>query len=369
MGVIYLNDIPYGSGGGGGNSGDYYIVDTVAELPVDLTILDRKIYFCIDDLRFHLWDGTTWSIVSTGGAVVRELTKVQYDALTPAEQMDGTIYFVTDEEGGGGGSSNLTQDLTASVSLGGITAGTKFDAGTSLEDILRELLSPILYPTFVDPSVTITAIGNKIIKKGGTLNTTITANFDRGSIDPAYGTNGYRSGAAIDYTLNSGTPQASNIFNVAVNETQPNYVVVVSYDIGDQPKDSAGNDYMLPLPAGTVNSNIITYEFTMPIYANVTTATIMDEFVLVSKSSKEMEFSFPATTTTNPECFDMPNDYIVSKIEVYNVLTSKWEDASTQFTTTTTTHNDAAGNPVNYNRYTCNYAGNIGARDIKVTWN
>ena len=58
----------------------------------------------------------------------------------------------------------------------------------------------------------------------------------------------------------------------------------------------------------------------------------------------------------------------MSKIEVYNTLSGKWETATSQFTATTTTHDDAVGNPVNYNRYTCNYAGSLGARDVKVTW-
>lgn len=48
---------------------------------------------------------------------------------------DGDI----DVAGGGG---YLTDDLTTTVSLGGISAGTTFPAGTLLEDILRELLCP-----------------------------------------------------------------------------------------------------------------------------------------------------------------------------------------------------------------------------------
>ena len=81
------------------NSQEYYIIDTISQRPSNLTSSDRRIYYCITDNVSYLWDGTKWSTVSSG-AVIRELTKAQYDALSPAEKNNGTIYFVTDEDGG-----------------------------------------------------------------------------------------------------------------------------------------------------------------------------------------------------------------------------------------------------------------------------
>jgi len=40
--------------------------------------------------------GTWASVSSGGGAGYLELTQAQYDALTPAQKMNGTIYFITD---------------------------------------------------------------------------------------------------------------------------------------------------------------------------------------------------------------------------------------------------------------------------------
>lgn len=269
---------------------------------------------------------------------------------------------------GSGGSAELMNDLTASLTVGGIRSGEHYPAGTSLETILNNLLNPVMFPTLTNPSGSISIPGSKLLKTGATATVTVTASFNRGSISPAYGTSGYRSGAATGYALNGGTSQAGNTWSETVSATNKQFQVVISYAAGEQPKDSKGGNYSSPLPAGSVTTNKITYEFTMPIYANTSSASTMTELSLVSKSSGSRQFSFPATTTANPECFDMPGDYTVSKIEVYNTLSGKWETATSQFTATTTSHNDAAGNPVSYNRYTCNYAGSLGARDVKVTW-
>ena len=287
--------------------------------------------------------------------------------MTPA--VDITFGILIPGGGGGtGGSAELTDSLTAAITVGGIDAGHTYAAGTSLETILIDLLNPVLFPTLTNPSGSISIPGSKLLKTGATATVTVTASFNRGSISPAYGTSGYRSGAATGYALNGGTSQAGNTWSETVSATNKQFQVVISYAAGEQPKDSKGGNYSSPLPAGSVTTNKITYEFTMPIYANTSSASTMTELSLVSKSSGSRQFSFPATTTANPECFDMPGDYTVSKIEVYNTLSGKWETATSQFTATTTSHNDAAGNPVSYNRYTCNYAGSLGARDVKVTW-
>jgi len=352
---------------GGVEGGDFHVIDTLAQRPSDLTASDRKMYYCIADSNYYVWDGTQWSIANAG-IKIRELTKEQYEALTPAEQMDGTIYFVTDEAGGGGGSAELTDDLTVVKAVGGIAVGTQYAAGTSLEDILREMLSPVLYPTFTNPSATIFATGAKLLETGSSLNTTMTITFNRGTISPAYGTSGKRAGAATGYSLNGGTTQAGNTFSVTVTSAQLTYRGTVDYAAGEQPKDSIGRDYSTPLPAGSVNSNSITYEFVDAMYANTSSAGTMTKQALISKSTGTKQFDLPATTATDPEQIDVPGSWTVSKIEVLNTLSGKWEDATSQFTKTTTTHDDAAGVVVSYNRYTCNLGMALGARSVRVLW-
>lgn len=318
-------------------------------------------------------DGSSDAEIAAARKALITVTSVGINTVTfKCEQTPGVdITFgvlIPDGGGGTGGSAELQDPLTASITVGGIDAGDMYPAGTSLETILVDLLNPVLLPTLTNPSGSISIPGSKLLKIGETTTVTITASFDRGSINPAYGTSGYRAGAATGYALNGGASQSGNTFSQTVSSTNKQFQVVISYAAGEQPKDSKGGNYSSPLPAGSVTTNRITYEFVMPIYANVTSAATMDELALVSKSAGTKTFSFPATTTANPECFDLPATWTMSKIEVYNTLSGKWETATTQFTATTTTHDDATGTPVNYNRYTCNYSGSLGARDVRVTW-
>lgn len=286
----------------------------------------------------------------------------------PAGDISFGILIPGGGSGGGGGSAELQNDLTAAVTVGGIDAGDFYAAGTSLETIIVDLLNPVLFPTLTAPSGSLSIPGNKILKTGSTSTVTVTATLNRGSINPAYGTSGYRSGAAVDYALNGGTAQAGNTWSETVSGSNKQFQAVINYAAGEQPKDSKGNNYSSPLPAGSVTTNKITYEFVMPMYANTSSAATMSELTLVSKGSGSRQLEFPATTTANPECFDIPATWTLSKIEVLNTMSGKWEVATSQFTATTTTHDDAAGNPVNYSRYTCNYVGNLGARSVKVYW-
>ena len=270
---------------------------------------------------------------------------------------------------GGGGSSELQADLTTSVEVGGIASGTKYEEGTSLENIFRDMLNPTAYPTLTNPSATLSATGAKLLETGATLSTVMTVAFNRGSISPAYGTSGYRSGEAIGYSLNGGTSQAGNTFNVTVDSSQLAYQASVSYAAGEQPKDSIGENYDSPLAAGSVNSNTITYEFVDAIWANTAAISAIAKLALVSKSAKTKDLNFPAQTVANPEAFDIPASWTVTAVQVKNDLSGVWEDAAAQFTVTDVNHDDAAGNSVAYKRYSFNMGFDTGARSVRVKWN
>ena len=44
----------------GGSDGNYSIIDTIEELPDHFASSDRKMYYCIEDGYFYLWDGEQW---------------------------------------------------------------------------------------------------------------------------------------------------------------------------------------------------------------------------------------------------------------------------------------------------------------------
>jgi len=267
----------------------------------------------------------------------------------------------------GGGDASLTGNLTASVTVGGVSAGDTFNDGDNLEIVLRNILSPTLYPTLTAPSATISATGTKLLEKGSSLATTFTITFNRGSINPAYGTSGYRSGAANEYTLD-GTTQSSNTFSKTITESKTSYQGSVSYLAGEQPKDSNGGNYSTPLPAGSVNTNTINYEFVDAIWANTSDITAVAKLSLTSKTTKQRDMHFPAQTVANPEIFDIPAEWTVTAVQVKNDLSGQYEDASAQFTVTNVNHDNAGGVSTAYKRYTFNMGMATGARDIRVKW-
>ena len=279
-------------------------------------------------------------------------------------QVGSNIYAIE-----GGGSSELADDLTTSVTVGGITSGTQYEAGTSLEKIFRDMLNPVAYPTLTNPSVSLAGSGSKLLEAGATLAVTLTATFSRGSINPAYGTSGYRSGAVQGYTLNNGTEQAENTWSETVSASNKTFKCSARYAAGEQPKDSKGNDYNSPLPAGSVESGTVTYDFVDAMWANTSNITTVAKLSLVAKSTKQRDMTFPAQTVANPEIFDIPASWTVTAVQVKNDLSGAWEDASSQFTVTDTAHDNAGGVSTAYKRYTFNMGIGTGSRQIRVKWN
>ncbi len=313
----------------GSPDGNYDIVETKELLPPRFTPADRKMYYCIADSAFYLWDGTRWVFQATGA---------------------------------------LGDDLDVTKTVGGVTSGKHYDEGTSIENKLRDMLNPTEYPTLTNPSATISSSIAKLLEKGSSVNATLTVNFNRGSINPAYGTSGYRSGAAQGYVMNGGTEQAGKTFNVIVNETYKTFTATVRYAAGEQPKDSTGADYSTPLPAGSVNSAAFTYEFVNAIWANTANIATVAKVDLVSAATGVLVLNYPAATRDNPEVFDVPVEWNVTDIEVKRCSSDLWEDCKSTFTKTTTTHANAGGTVVDYNRYTCNLGYNMGARPIRIKW-
>lgn len=300
-----------------------------------------------------------------------EVTPIQKTGTKVGEiTVDGHKYTLYAPAGGGGGDAVLSDDLTTAISVGGIDSGVTYEAGTPLETLLRDLLEPTLFPMFTNPSASLTATGAKLLEKGATLATTFTIAFNRGTINPQYtAESSYRSGEATGYSLNGGTAQAGNTFSVTVTEAQKTYQGNVAYAQGVQPKDSKGKDYQSPLPAGSVNTNTINYEFVDALWANTGNIATVAKLALVSKSAKQKDFAFPAQTVVNPEIFDVPASWNVTAVQVKNDLSGAYEDAISQFTVTDVTHDDASGTSVAYKRYTFNLGYDTGARSVRLKWN
>lgn len=197
--------------------------------------------------------------------------------------------------GGGGGDAVLTDDLTTAISVGGIDSGVTYEAGTPLETLLRDLLEPTLFPTLTNPSASITYNSSQYYEVKSTVSAMQgTVALNRGSINPKYGTSGYRAGVATGYAIAtsgadteySDSSESSGAFSVPAltRSTKGNIVVTgtASYAQGEQPKDSKGKDYSTSLPAGSVSASK-TLSFIQAYFYGASNSSTVADFTELNK--------------------------------------------------------------------------------------
>ena len=274
--------------------------------------------------------------------------------------------------------SVLKNDINVTEDVGGIDSGKQYEEGTTLEQILREMLNPTLYPDLIAPSATLSADSDLVLEDGTSKQVTFTVTFDKGKIHPLYGTeplaDADRSGYPGEYKLNDEEYQNSNTFtNVSVDEDHKTFTANVKYSASSiQPKDSTGANYDSPLAAGDVNSNTLTFVFTNTVWANTSDITDIRKIAptTIKYSDKKATFEFPACTISNPEVFEVPESWTIASIESPNAfIANVWDDVAFEFSTSSTTHLNASGETVNYVRYTFNKGIDMDGRKIKITWN
>ena len=345
----YLEAIMEGGGGGGGGTTNYNNLNNKPKingvtLYGDKAATDLGLVAASDIQEYTLdWDGVTQELILDDG--VHPPQRLKLDGIS-------------------GGSADLTAALKASKAVGGIAVGKNYPQGTSIETVLRDMLNPVENPRFTPPSATIATTGGTLVEEGTTANKTLTITFNRGSINPAYGTSGYRSGTATGYSLNGGIQQAGNVFNVVVGTGNTTFSARVDYAAGEQPKNSAGENYDEPLAAGYVNTDTLSFEIVAALWSNAANITAVAKEQLISRSVKQKQFNFPAQTAANPQIFDVPASWTVTAVEMLNTLNNQWVNAIGDFDVTDETHGTIA-----YKRYQYNRQVATGARSIRIKWN
>lgn len=132
---------------------------------------------------------------------------------------------------GGGGDctgETYTNLMPTPINVGGITIGDTFNNKT-MSQMFDLLLYPEMFPTLTAPST-----GFSLSQAGlHEINETIAilnfaASFNRGSISPAYGTSGFRSGLPVQYNYGGGLlPATVATTNLTNNQTLSNFVVTI----------------------------------------------------------------------------------------------------------------------------------------------
>lgn len=300
--------------------------------------------------------------------VVEELKKYVLIGDDPTQIANWKI----EESSSGGGDATLDTGLEAKVAVGGIPVGKTYAAGEDVEDILRDLLDPLAYPTLTGPSVSLAIVGPTVFEKGATPSVALRATPNRGKINPAYGTSGNRAGAVTEYQLVvDGTDDDTSTtgeWTKTITEGA-SYAAKATFAAGEQPKDSHGSDYDVAYTGGTISSPSISAQFVYCVWSNVADITQLAKETPKAPSTKEFTFVFPPQTVANPEKFSIPAAWSVKSVEVLNDLSGKYEDCSNEFAVTDATRQDAAGNDVAYKDYTDRRGYNADVRTIKLTIN
>lgn len=250
---------------------------------------------------------------------------VQYIGVTDANYTNGYFYKCIEgttagtytwepipvQEGGSGGGGTLGKAITAAIDVGGIDAGDTFAVGTSYDRMWDALLNPTLYPTFTNPSASLSYSSDTYYEVGATIAAkTGTLTYNAGAITLNGTKQNNRGGAATSYTLAStgadteySSTKNSGSFSVSTltRSTKGSIVLTgtINYAEGPQPKDSKGNDYDIPLAAGSVSASK-TMNFILPYYYGKSANSSISDFTGLTKSvtaKGQKQFSF----TTNNE--------------------------------------------------------------------
>lgn len=160
--------------------------------------------------------------------------------------------------------------------VGGIPIGISLD-GKTWEEIFTMMLFGVINPQFTEPTFFVShdvdgsEIGSKVTISGSMV-------FNRGTINPPFGTSGYRSGLPSAYEYNDGTVIETSSLSVPYSfETgylhagENVFTFKVTYGEGEQPKDSAGRDYDSPYPAGDMEVSVVIMGLD-PVYQSSTGA-------------------------------------------------------------------------------------------------
>jgi hypothetical protein len=169
-----------------------------------------------------------------------------------------------------GGSSGIYYGKTpAAVCVGGIPVNYVL-TGKTITCIIQDMLVPELYPALGAPSYSFSVTPTGIFEVGRIVSTfCASASYNRGTITPPYGTNGFRSGPVSCYTYLdfNATPHTTITSSPTDTYTMTPRTITVGNNTaygcvtslaGQQPSGSTGTPYCAPYGACTTSPSPVT---------------------------------------------------------------------------------------------------------------
>lgn len=275
--------------------------------------------------------------------------------------------------------SALADDIATVNALGGIPAGTTVAQlkNKTFSQLFDELIFPTVNPTFENPTASLSLKSTSttpIIQEVGTTGASVPV---AGSFNTGYNPGAIRIAGVKkqnrggEFKLNESfiyinNDPASKKFPTEIPEGSIIYKYRAAYAQGPQPLDSKGNNYQTPLPAGTVDSDSVTINGVYPYFTNKDNNKAFAKLALTTSSTLRV-VKFKAEGP-NKHTFKIPAKYTLTKVELLNTLSGKYENYGIDKFTKTTENIEVQGKQVSYAVYTRNDAGFNGESTFNITF-
>jgi len=275
-----------------------------------------------------------------------------------------------------------TQEITVNVDVPnlGYKRGDVIAIGTTLTAALKQLLTSTFFPTFVNPTFSLSRSGAALRIIGDSTSFNLTFNFSRGTILGAivaaqWDANAIqapRAGASTGFVID-GVSQAGNVLarTETVIQGLNTFLATVSYAIGAQPTDSVGDNFDNPFASGTSSNQSTNFEGVFALFASTSSIAVATQQTLVSMlNANNVVINLVAESGGNKQFIDIPtawlNNRALTAIQFFNSVSGQF-DTTNQLSTFTTSAvtKTVASNTVNYTRYT-NNTSDRGAIQIRL---
>ena len=325
--------------------------------------------------------------------ILTEFTGILFSGLKasykPAADHLDKLYFATDTHELLVNGTSYSGGVSA-VSIEGTTLKITMVDGSSktvdLAEILKnktfsqlfdELIFPTVNPTFENPTASLSLKSTSTtptIQEVGTTGASVpvAASFNTGYNPGAIKIAGVKkqnrggdlkSNESFIYINNAPT---SKKFPTEIPEGSIIYKYRAAYAQGPQPLDSKGNNYQTPLPAGTVDSAAVTINGVYPYFTNKDNNEAFAKLALTTSNTLSA-VKFKAEGP-NKHTFKLPVKYTLTKVELLNTLSGKYENYGIDKFTKTTENIEVQGKQVEYAVYTRNDAGFNGESTFNITF-
>lgn len=275
--------------------------------------------------------------------------------------------------------SSLADNIATVNALGGIPAGTTVAKlkNKTFSQLFDELIFPTVNPTFENPTAFLSlrnTVNTPIIQEVGTTGASVPVGasfntaYDPGAIKIAGVKKQNRSGdfkAKESFIYINNNPSIKE-FPTEIPEGSIVYKYRAAYAQGPQPLDSKGNNYQTPLPAGTVDSTAVAINGVYPYFTNKDDNKAFTKLPLtIYNNLSAVKFKAEGP---NKHTFKLPAKYTLTKVELLNTLSGKYENYGTDKFTKTIENIRVQGKQVEYTVYTRNDAGFNGESTFNITF-